>query len=90
MAVAPTPHEGKVWVDGDYPWPGQWFKRDDPRLKSWKCGHARRVDAGKGWWYDCPACAVLKKHRRNYIAGHIAILLIQILLGCLWAAEAVR
>jgi len=90
MPEKPPAPTGPIWLefmDGNY---GYWVPRTYPPLTSWACGHARRIDAGRSCFLPCPACTAERKRSRKYIAGHVALLLIQILLGCLWVAEAVQ
>lgn len=71
-----------IWVDGITPYhEGKWYRSDSQALRSWKCGHARRPDAGRSFRLRCPACTAFDKRNRKYIAGHVALLLLQLVLG---------
>lgn len=68
-----------TWVDGITPYhEGKWYRSDNQALRSWKCGHARRPDAGRSFRLPCPACTAFDKRNRKYIAGHVALLLLQL------------
>lgn len=78
----PAPVSPVIWVDGYSMFDeGAWLLRDSKLLKSWACGHARRPDAGRHPGHRCPPCSADRKRQRKFIAGHIALIVIQLVLG---------
>lgn len=59
---------------------GCWLAHDHERLTYWSCGHARRITHKRSPFLPCPPCAAERKQRRKYIAGHVALLLVQLVL----------
>ncbi len=53
----------------------------DAFWKSWACGHPRRQRQERQPWQKCIPCANADKQARKYIAGHIALIVIQVVLG---------
>jgi hypothetical protein len=68
----------------------EWSDPNNPKWKSWACGHARRSPQERPPTLKCPPCAASDRHSRRYIAGHIALLLLQFVLMGLFASEALR
>ncbi len=79
------------WFDAPaHPEGGCWLRHDHERLTYWACGHARRRDHERSPFLRCPPCAADRRIRRKYIAGHIALLVLQVVLLCLFAAGELR
>jgi hypothetical protein len=57
------------------------FAVDSPIWKTWACGHPRRPKQERQPWQICPACEAAATRSRKYIAGHVALLLLQLVLG---------
>lgn len=68
----------------------EWRDPNHPVWKVWACGHPRRQRQERQPWQKCIPCENSDTRARRYFAGHVALLLIQVLLGCLWVAEASR
>jgi hypothetical protein len=59
----------------------EWSDPNSPIWKTWACGHPRRVRQERQPWEKCLPCANSDKRARKYIAGHIALILIQLALA---------
>lgn len=55
------------------------------RLTYWSCGHARRITHKRSPFLPCPPCAAERKRSRKYLAGHVALFVLQLVLIALFA-----
>jgi len=74
--------------DSDHEEGGFWLPPSHQRWQEFACGHARRKTSARKAWDYCRGCAFDRKHRRKYIAGHVALIVIQLVLGFLMVGGA--